>query len=444
MPFEESDKKIIEAAENHHPSYDEKAWEKMNKLLDKHMPVQERKKRRVAFLLFLFLIAGGGAAYLLLNGDTGNKNVSAKTEQPAKQQPATNNSTHNPTENNIESIKPTGTELSENEKTSNAIKATPVISLPAVNTPIVNKNKRDQPAASPVKNAKDKDLKNDLPITQNPALPVTQKSIFNPDPSINKSTDPSNANPETPSKNKTDVAAIQNDVAAHAVKQQTIEQANPAPQAPSVAKKSSRSKKGKGNGLFISASVGPDVGAIGMNNVGKIKTTYGLGLGYAFNDRVSLQTGFYSARKIYTAGAKDYNAPGWWWIFYPTLEKVDADCKVYEIPLLVNYNFSTNKKRNWFGTFGLSSYIMKKEDYNYHYKTGTGQPATRHWVYNNENKHYFSVITLAGGYERKISNKFSVSLSPYLKLPWQGVGFGKVKLNSTGALLSANFKPFAK
>jgi hypothetical protein len=444
MPFEETDKKIIEAAENHHPSYDEGAWEKMNKLLNKHMPVKEKKKRRAAFLLLLFLIAGGGATYLSLNNsDAGKKIVLTKTEQPANQQPVISKSTHNPTEN-IEIIKPTGTELSENEKKGNEVKATPVISFPAVNTPTENKTKRNQPAASPVKRRKDKDLTTDLPVTQNPASTVIQHSIFNPDPSINKSVDPSNVNPETVSGNISKILPTQKEGATDAVKPQPTDQEKPPTPDPTVAKKSSKAKKGKGNGLFISLSAGPDVGAISISRIGKLKAAYGVGLGYAFNNRISLQTGFYSARKIYSAGPNDYNPPSWWWAYYPSLEKVEADCKVYEIPLLVNYNFSVNKKRNWFGTFGLSSYIMKKEDYNYYYKTATGQPTTRNWVYNNENKHYFSVITLAGGYERKITNKFSVSLSPYIKLPWQGVGFGKVKLNSTGALLSANFKPFAK
>jgi len=439
MPFEETDKKITEAAENHHPSYDEKAWEKMNMLLDKHMPVQEKKKRRVAFLLFLFLITGGGAAYLLLNGDTSKKIVSATTEQSSSQPTTTDNATHNQTEN-IESIKPTGTELSENEKTSNAVKATPVISFPVVKKPNENKNKRNL-STTPVKKSKDQDLTNGLPANQNPGLPVNQNSTLNPDPSINKSGNVSNPNPDPVTQNKSDISSTKKEEPADVLNPAKNQPVNA--ETPQASTKSSKKKQGKGNGLFISASVGPDVGAVG-GNVGKIMPVYGLGLGYAFNDRVSIQTGFYSARKIYTADADDYNAPGWWWQFYPTLEKVDADCKVYEIPLLVNYNFSTNKKRNWFGTFGLSSYIMKEEKYTYHYKTGTGQPAARNWEYYNENKHYFSVITLAGGYERKISNKFSVSLSSYLKLPWQGVGFGKVKLNSAGALLSANFKPFAK
>ena len=42
-------KKIKEAAENHHPAYDEQAWAKMNKLLDKHMPEKEERRRRFAW-----------------------------------------------------------------------------------------------------------------------------------------------------------------------------------------------------------------------------------------------------------------------------------------------------------------------------------------------------------------------------------------------------------
>ena len=38
MQFEKFDKKIREAADHHHPAYDDNAWDKMEKLLNKHMP----------------------------------------------------------------------------------------------------------------------------------------------------------------------------------------------------------------------------------------------------------------------------------------------------------------------------------------------------------------------------------------------------------------------
>jgi hypothetical protein len=60
MQSEEYDKKIREAAERHHPAYDETAWAGMEKLLDKHMPQEKERKRRLLLLIFLFLLVGGG------------------------------------------------------------------------------------------------------------------------------------------------------------------------------------------------------------------------------------------------------------------------------------------------------------------------------------------------------------------------------------------------
>ena len=60
MQFDFFDKKIREAADRHHPSYDEQAWKRMRKLLDRHMPEEEENRRRFLFLIPLFLLLGGG------------------------------------------------------------------------------------------------------------------------------------------------------------------------------------------------------------------------------------------------------------------------------------------------------------------------------------------------------------------------------------------------
>jgi len=272
-----------------------------------------------------------------------------------------------------------------------------------------------------------------------PTSTADQTLAISPNPSINTSNDKNLSSPVSQNK-----AEIKPDEKEKQTTELTLEpnQKSLAQQTENTSTKKTKIKKG--NGLFFSLSAGPDVGAVGLNNIGRLKFAAGIGIGYKISDRLSLQTGFYSSRKIYTAPAYDYKAPAWWWSYYPTLESVDANCKVYEIPLLVNYNFTRNKKANWFGTAGLSSYLMKKEAYDYNYKTNTGQLATRSWVYNNENKHYFSVLTLAGGYERNLNKQLSLSFSPYFKIPLKGIGFGNVKLNSAGVLVSANFKPFVK
>jgi len=52
---EEINKKIKEAADQYHPAYDEEAWGKMEKLLDKHLP-QKKDWRRIIYFFPLFII----------------------------------------------------------------------------------------------------------------------------------------------------------------------------------------------------------------------------------------------------------------------------------------------------------------------------------------------------------------------------------------------------
>ena len=211
-----------------------------------------------------------------------------------------------------------------------------------------------------------------------------------------------------------------------------------------TATKKTKVKTPKRNSFFISLSAGPDISATIGDHPGKTKLLTGGGIGYSFKDRLTIRSGFYTGRKIYTSSPGSYHPPDNFWYYYPNLEKVDADCKVYEIPLSLSYHFGHSKKQNWFVSTGISSYLMKKETYNYFYKYTTGGPTIqRKWTIRDQNKHYFSVLTLSGGYQKQIGKSFSMLVEPYFKIPLGGVGFGKVKLNSGGVLFTAAIKPFA-
>src|SRR4029078_3524934 len=113
------------------------------------------------------------------------------------------------------------------------------------------------------------------------------------------------------------------------------------------------------------------------------------------------------------------------------------------IPVKLSYNFATRNRSNWFAGAGLSSYLMKREDYLYEYESNTG---TYYHAYEtkNENKHYFSVLNLSGGYSYQLSNTISLSAEPYLEVPLTGIGVGKVHLNSGGVLFTVGVSPFRK
>jgi len=55
---DENDKKLRDAAENFHPPLDENAWQKMEKMLDEHLP-QEKRRKRILFFIPFSLILGG-------------------------------------------------------------------------------------------------------------------------------------------------------------------------------------------------------------------------------------------------------------------------------------------------------------------------------------------------------------------------------------------------
>src|SRR5262245_56189848 len=80
MRSEHIDKRVQEAAEKHHPAYDERAWQKMEKLLDEHLPVKEDDRRRVFLLLFLFLLIGGGSVLLISKPWNKNQDIAGTSK----------------------------------------------------------------------------------------------------------------------------------------------------------------------------------------------------------------------------------------------------------------------------------------------------------------------------------------------------------------------------
>jgi len=77
MLFDNFDKKIKEAAEQHHPAYDENAWRKMESLLNEHLP-QQKDRRRFLLLTLTVLLLGGGAFFLLAKPYAKNSDAVAK------------------------------------------------------------------------------------------------------------------------------------------------------------------------------------------------------------------------------------------------------------------------------------------------------------------------------------------------------------------------------
>ncbi|MEO5947187.1 MAG: hypothetical protein ABIP79_10265 [Chitinophagaceae bacterium] len=441
MRYDKLDKKIIEAAENHHPAYDEKAWHNMEKLLDKHLPQEKKRRRRFIFILLFFGLLGGAGLWYLFDNNKENKesisqSVSANIKATKSKDSIENNSVVTNSEMVKDNSSPSQTSFdvilpadkisfySENKKdrqSENLLNTNKVVFNNSVveNQTEANRNKAEEKVSDQNKQtnifAKDKYIseeKKEPGIKQGETL---NKRLEKSDDSVSLAF----------STTKTDLEPILNKAEE------------------SVTEKKGKTKSKKNNFFFLSLSAGPDISVVGSGKAGSVKIAGGAGIGYTMKNGLSLRTGFYSGRKVYTSSPEDYHPPSGFFQYYPILENIAADCLVYEIPLSVSYNFKNNKKGNWFAGAAVSSLIMKSEKYSFDFKYSANGPIYKgNWSVNNKNKHYFSILTLSGGYQRQLSKTVSLSAEPYLKTSLKGVGYGKVNLNSAGVMFSLSVKPF--
>lgn len=193
--------------------------------------------------------------------------------------------------------------------------------------------------------------------------------------------------------------------------------------------------------FYFIAAIAPDVSAVKKIHVNKIHSRYGLGAGYQLSKKISLQTGIYGGRMMYTAGDGDYTIkPG---SYISKIIKINADCYFYNVPLSLRYNVLQLKRYNLYSVGGISSFWSRYETYDYHFLNRSGMYRSMVSTYKN-NTSLFSAINLSFGFERSLSKVFYLQAEPYLIVPVSGVGEGKVKLHSAGLQFGIRYKPLRK
>lgn len=422
MWSDEIDKKIKKTAEGYHqPAYDDKAWDNMEVLLDKHLPIEKRRKWFIIFWLLPLALIGTGI-YFIIQKQPG-KGI---TQEKAAIAPPTGNT--NPVSNQTgltTDSKETITKPSSvkdqlvNSSTTKKVKSYPQQRLEQTGSSpeekLISKVSEGEPVASKEVNDKNNKLIPDI---------NTQISASNPTKSV----------PDA------DITSVSKDVAGGTAVKENKEADSIKSNEAVIETKTQKPKSSFASKITFNISAGPDISIVGLDNPGSWNLQFGVGLSYAISKKISIRTGFFTGHKIYTADSADYHSK----YVPPNLQKVDANCTVYEIPVNLIYNFPATKKHNWFISGGLSSYLMKKEIYDYYYINNWGQMRIYNHTYTSENTHLFSVINLSGGYQYHFNDRFSILTEPYARIPISGIGHGKVNLNSAGILFTAGFKPFLK
>ncbi|MCW3090217.1 MAG: porin family protein [Ferruginibacter sp.] len=434
------DELIREASNSHHPVYDDKAWQMMEALLDKHLPQKHGRKRPVVFYWLLVSLLTGGAIFAVLYPWNKKEITRIANNESKLKKPSSQNATALTLARKEyaapgepagrlwqEGILNTKDEAFNRSKIANTTKL-----HPAINDRITSRVSGDAKNNSGQKES----------ATNSPVITTdSDGQVATPAPQ------PVAVSPGDRIKDKAPVAvlpALADSIGKRDLTQVTtppLPKENPSP---NKVKTKENTKKGFANNFAVTLSGGPDLSFIKLDDPGKTRLTYGAGLRYTFKKRFTVSSGLYVSKKVYSAKPADYHPPKGYWTYFTDLQRVDADCKVYEIPLSVNYQFKQKGNHSWFAGIGFSSFIMKSETYDYLYKDAMGRTMYKGWTLNNQNKHYFSVLNISGGYQYRVNRNFSIIAEPYIKLPLHGIGFGKIKLNSGGILLTASIQPFAK
>ena len=430
--FEYIERKIKEAAENTQPVFDEQSWAKMEALLD------NKDKRKPLLWLWilvpLFLISGLGA-YLFFYKNLAKNNLLKTGTAKANDQDTKTLATSLKLNKRLDlasdgSINSSAKEIEKgidkddkNSDNKNAVvgKVNNPSSINIItkckNKILVTASVADDDLLN-VSTENKSGIKNDAPAVVINSGNIKETSVDKI--SLNKPDEPVQLISKQNNTAQQDTAAV------------------------IVKNKPAIKRNKKASPFYFLASAGADIGSVKIFSFknSSLAPRYGLGFGYQLSNKLSAQTGFYISRKKYIAGPDDYHPKqGSYWNMVSII-KVNANCLVYEIPLAARYNFIRKKTATYYATTGLSSYIMKREDYNYYY-TRNNVPAQSAWTYKG-NKKFFSIITLSAGVEKKINNKFSIQAEPSVGIPIAGVGDGQVKIFSSALQVGLKYQPSKK
>ncbi len=176
---------------------------------------------------------------------------------------------------------------------------------------------------------------------------------------------------------------------------------------------------------------GIDVSTVKFQSIKGVGYNLGMLMGYTFTQHFSVDAGLQWDKKKYYTNGKYFNISKTGIPSNVKLENMNGNCNMFEIPLNFNYEFSQHKKGNFFVAAGFTSYIMKKESYNYT-ANYYGQDYDLYKSYGNSSRNWFSVTQLSLGYEKQLSTNYKLRLQPYIKIPLSGLGIGKLPITSGG------------
>jgi hypothetical protein len=191
-------------------------------------------------------------------------------------------------------------------------------------------------------------------------------------------------------------------------------------------------KKNNKKGFYFGLSSGPQISQVKSQSINKIGFDVGIVAGYMIDSKVSIESGIFFSKKHYYSDGKYFSMDKIAATMPPNMNMIslNGSCTVFEIPLKLKYNFLQKNKHIFFGTAGVSSYILTKESNDYIALISGSQQHLK-GNFQNTSKYISAAVNLSAGYEHSIK-KTKVRLEPYIQMPLKGIGEGSMPVLSAG------------
>ena len=184
----------------------------------------------------------------------------------------------------------------------------------------------------------------------------------------------------------------------------------------------------------VGVAAGPDFSTVNLQKIKNIGYTFELITAYRFTKHWSVESGVNFVKKNYYSTGKYFNKEASTISTDEKIISINGSCTMYEVPLNIKYDFDQHKKGGFFAVAGISSYLMKKESYNY-IADHLGNIHKEDMYYKNPGNNLFSILNISGGYELKLNRANQLRIEPYLKVPLGGMGIGSMPVMRTGVKL---------
>ena len=188
--------------------------------------------------------------------------------------------------------------------------------------------------------------------------------------------------------------------------------------------------------LALNLGFSPDYSKVVASEFGPMGYNLQVILDYKISQKLALRAGIIKSLKLYDAYPEDYAWPVKWGKPSSPLREVQASCDMLDIPISVSYQILKKGSNQLYTTLGITNYKMINEKYEYFYENDA-DPNLK-WRKWEGSSGFFGagVVNMSIGIERKLTNFLSVQLEPFVKIPIKNVGFGDVKLLTTGLFLN--------